>query len=302
MQGTTFLQRLQACAAPIVTKGSQMANSQACTPDGPISAHLAFLRNNPGVAGGSPEKGGILQASAGLCGRPDIIVEDDEDESGTGGTAIEGAKATSSSNRSGKPRPRSNPRSRQNNKDDLSSVISDGFGSKSAYLEAIAMKAAVSGGSKKKKRRSQGSDASASTSHSRQRSPGSEASATTGTSKHSEKFQKFLDRRSSKEVEPRSLSQSPDKPPSGRAEVSSRAEKYASEKVNEMMDSMAGRNEDRGRAKEDYEKTGAFPTLPATAANDASRMAAEELAAARVEVMMQRLSSSPNLEDHEAEI
>ena len=66
-----------------------------------------------------------------------------------------------------------------------------------------------------------------------------------------------------------------------------------------MMDSMAG----RGRAKEDYEETGAFPTLPTASSpsRDASREAAEELAAARVEVMMQTLSSQ-TIEDHEAEI
>jgi hypothetical protein len=295
LQGTTFLQRLQACAAPIVIKGSQIAKNQNCNPDGPISAHLAFLKSNPGV-GGSPNKmGGIMQASAGLCGRPDIIVEDDEDE-----TTVDDTTAQTPTKSSG--RSRSNPRSRQHNiKDDLSSVVSDGFGAQSAYMEAIAMKAAVSGGSKKKKKRSQGSEASAATSHSRQ-SPSEVNSSTSANSKHSEKFQQFLDRRASKETSPQQL---PDhKPPTGRTEVSNKAEKYASEKVDEMMDSMAGRD-NRGRAKEDYEETGAFPTLPVSATpnpvNDASRMAAEELAAARVEVMMQTLSSQ-NLEDHEAEI
>ena len=207
--------------------------------------------------------------------------------------------------RDSKPRSRSNPRSKQNN-DDLSSVISDGFGAKSAYLEAIAMKAAVAGGSKKKKKR---------------RSPGSDVSATTNNSKHSEKFQQFLDRRVSKDggdVSQQSSSQLPDrKPPTGRSEVSSRAEKYASEKMDEMMDAMAGRTDNRGRTKEDYEETGAFPTFPSTTTtrasnevqggtntnnnNDATRTAAEELAAARVEAMMQRLSAL-NLEDNEAEI
>lgn len=293
LQGTTFLQRLQACAAPIVTKGSQIAKSQNCNSDGSISAHLAFLKSNPGVGGSPNKKGGIMQASAALCGRPDVIVEDDEDE-----TTLDDTTAQTPTNSSG--RSRSNPRSRQHNiKDDLSSVVSDGFGAQSAYMEAIAMKAAVSGG--KKKKRSQGSEVSAATSHSRQ-SPSEVNSNTSASSKHSDKFQQFLDRRASKETSPQQL---PDhKPPSGRAEVSNKAEKYASEKVDEMMDSKAGRD-NRGRAKEDYEETGAFPTLPVSAnpspVNDASRMAAEELAAARVEVMMQTLSSQ-NLEDHEAEI
>ena len=293
LQGTTFLQRLQACAAPIVTKGSQIAKSQNCNSESPISAHLAFLKSNPGVGGSPGKKGGIMQASAALCGRPDVIVEDDEDE-----TTLDDTTAQTPTTASG--RSRSNPRSRQHNvKDDLSSVVSDGFGAQSAYMEAIAMKAAVSGG--KKKKRSQGSEVSAATSHSRQ-SPSEVNSNTSASSKHSEKFQQFLDRRASKETSPQQL---PDhKPPSGRAEVSNKAEKYASEKVDEMMDSMAGRD-NRGRAKEDYEEIGAFPTLPVSAnpnpVNDTSRMAAEELAAARVEVMMQTLSSQ-NLEDHEAEI
>jgi len=90
--------------------------------------------------------------------------------------------------------------------------------------------------------------------------------------------------------------------------------------MNAMMDSMAGRGNSehsRGRSKEHYEETGAFPTTmsrsseavdptvswPNTAynGNDAAREAAEELAAARVEVMMKRLSAR-DLGDDEAEI
>eukprot|EP00536_Pseudo-nitzschia_multiseries_P006752 jgi/Psemu1/324465/estExt_fgenesh1_pg.C_1470005 len=311
LQGTTFLQRLQACAAPVMKGGTN------CASEGPISAHLAFLRNNPGV-GGSPEKNtppsnlvsrgksGILQASAGMCGRPGVIVEDDEDES-----TVEESVPSRSPMQSPPPpnmnknaqdinsRSRSNPRSRQSaNKDDLSSVISDGFGAKSAYLEAIAMKAAVAGGSKKKKRRSTGSEASAATATSRRSSTGSILSASANP-KHSEKFQQFLDRRASKDERP--MPQRPPQSP-GRSEVSNRAEKYASEKMNEMMDNMAGQN--RGRVQEEYERTGAFPTLPSNAAPmppDAARQAAEDLAAARVEAMMQRLSAQ-NLEHNEAEI
>jgi len=281
LQGTTFLQRLQACAAPVVNKGSQIvkSTSQNCAPnsDGPISAHLAFLKNNPGVGGSPGKKGGIMQASARLCGQPDVIAEDDEETSVEESTQTP-IKSPASHDSTSKRRSRSKTKP-----DDLSSVVSDGFGAQSAYLEAIAMKAAVSGGSKKKKKRSPGSEVSASTSHSKP-SPGSEVS--TGNAKHSEKFQQFLDRRASKEGKESSPSpqQLPDhKPPSGRSEVI----------------------DHRGRVKEDYEETGAFPTLPGSnntsPANDASRMAAEELAAARVEVMMQTLSSQ-NLEDNEAEI
>mmetsp|Transcript_40669 Transcript_40669/g.45829 ORF Transcript_40669/g.45829 Transcript_40669/m.45829 type:complete len:216 (+) Transcript_40669:617-1264(+) len=209
-----------------------------------------------------------------------------------------------------KSRSRSTSRPRQNNNDDLSSVISDGFGAKSAYLEAIARRAAVSSVSSKKKKK--------------RRSPGSEVSAATNTSstKQSEKFQHFLERRASKDHGENNNRQSPPpskeeqqqqpipnkKPLNSRAEVTSRAERYASEKVDEMMDVMAGRTEhQKGRATAEYEETGAFPTvagrptaLPAHH-NDAARIAAEELAAARVEVMMQRLSTR-NLEEEEAEI
>ena len=325
VQGTTFLQRLQACAAPIVYKSSNNCNSE-----GPISAHLAFLRSNPNVTGSSPEAAKpsndststsrrILEASSGLCGRPDVIVEDDDENSEGETTQSTMNNRQDKKKKSTTKSSRSDPRSRQN--DDLSSVISDGFGAKSAYLEALAMKAAVSGGSSKKKKR---------------RSTGSDTSVATNSSKHSEKFKQFLDRRSPpnkdsdnsnnrqsppKEQEQPLPSKKPPIPTGGRSELlSNRAEKYASEKVNEMMDVMAGRssnkdnnNTNKGRSKEEYEETGAFPTLSRTSAppppmgrtpthNDAARIAAEELAAARVEIMMQRLSCAQNLEDDEAEI
>mmetsp|Transcript_19707 Transcript_19707/g.35515 ORF Transcript_19707/g.35515 Transcript_19707/m.35515 type:complete len:1232 (-) Transcript_19707:194-3889(-) len=293
--GTTFLQRLQACASPMVTKGT----SASCGSNVPMSAHLAFLRNNPTVGGASdkPTNGnsGKFYPTPNWCGRPDVIVEEDEDEEDNdekrAGTETKPPSAPSVA----KSRSRSNPRSRQ--KDDVSSVISDEFGAKTAYFEALAMKAAVSGGSKKKKKRS----------------PGSDVSSSSG-SKHSEKFQQFLDRRASKSND--SQSQMPDKkPPTGRPEVSSRAEKYAEERMNEMMEAMAERSnagvplDYRGRPM--HEETGAFPTVPRTNLNktgafsgnhhDASRMAAEDLAAARMEAMMQNLSGR-HLDEEEGEI
>ncbi len=268
VQGTTFLQRLQACAAPVVTKGKQFAEKQNCSSESPITSHLAFLKNTPGG------KSGILQASAGLCGKPDTISEVGED-----GSTVESLQTTptnASSLRLNKERSRSNPRAKQQ-KDDMSSVVSDGFGAQSAYLEAIAMKAATGGKKKKKKPSSEASAASG--------TPKSEASAKSG---HSEKFQQFLDRRASRDT---AASVEENNNNDNNKDVSSRAEKYASEKVNEMMDSMADR---------DNRETGAFPSAT-TKQNDASRVAAEELAAARVEVMMQTLSSQ-NLEDNEVEI
>merc|ERR1712238_452082 len=259
VQGNTFLQRLQACAAVPLDNNIFQRNT-VCTASGPIAAHLGFLRNNPNVPSSSAEsinentrQSKILHATSRLCGRPDVIVEDDEEATQDETTT---SQSTNRERKLKKSRSRSNSRQRQNN-DDLSSVISDGFGAKSAYLEAIAMRAAVSSVSKKKKKR---------------RSPGSDVSAATNS----------------------------------RSEVTSRAERYASEKVDEMMDVMAGRTDHKGRSKEDCEETGAFPTVARPTAlpahhNDAARIAAEELAAARVEVMMQRLSTR-NLEDEEAEI
>ena len=312
LQGNTFFQRIQACAS----SGYNGGNTVNCNSAGSIASHLSFLRHNPGEKGqndkltNSTPQNRILQVSSRLCGRPDVIAEEDE------ATIAETVDRKDGENQSSeKPRSQSNPRSKRNNKDDLSSVISDGFGAKSAYLEAIAMRAAVSSGSTKKKRRS----------------PESDASASTFTSKKSDKFQQFLERRSSKDSDTSKYQSQPKEekqmlpskePPIGRPEVSvaSRAERYASEKMNAMMDSMAGRGNSehsRGRSKEHYEETGAFPTTmsrsseavdptvswPNTAynGNDAAREAAEELAAARVEVMMKRLSAR-DLGDDEAEI
>ena len=101
------------------------------------------------------------------------------------------------------------------------------------------------------------------------------------------------------------------KPPTGRQEVSNRAERYASEKMEEMMENMAGQPNTNSSVPLDYrgrpmeEETGAFPTLPRPPTNKnqvaSSRLAAEELAAARVEAMMRNLSAQ-NLDGEEGEI
>ena len=98
-------------------------------------------------------------------------------------------------------------------------------------------------------------------------------------------------------------------------DVSKAAEKYASEKVERMMDIMAQRSQgDNGgefQSRPAEEATGAFPSVSNVRANfqggqksETSR-AAEDLAAARVEAMMQALSSpppQPALGEGEAEI
>jgi hypothetical protein len=331
-QGTTFLQRLQACAAPIVNK------SHECGSGVPMAAHLAFLRNNP-TMGGTPDKPSTNKdssraAPAVLCGRPDVIVEEEDEDDNDNDDDDDDDDDDDEPVRTAPPPPvmrpksrsRSNPRSIRS-KDDVSSVISDEFGAKTAYFEALAMKAAVSGGHKKT-RRSPGSDVSAST-HSK---------TSSSSSKHSEKFQQFLERRASKSdtsLPPAQPAPAPappqppmprSKPPSGRHDISSRAERYASEKVEEMIGAMTtsssrssrhgssrhGRILDyRGRPMEE-EETGAFPTLPRPLSSSSppshnriyaspSRAAAEELAAARVEAMMANLSTH-KLEDDEGEI
>ncbi|KAL3917357.1 MAG: hypothetical protein SGILL_004752, partial [Bacillariaceae sp.] len=269
----------------------------------PMSAHLAFLRSNPNVAGVAEKETPAASSRAvkpppNLCGRPDVIVEEDteNDDSVQEPSPAPALKPVKS-------RSRSNPRTTRQ-KDDLSSVVSDEFGAKAAYFEALAMKAAVSGGSKKKKRSGTGSDVSGSTASKHSGAPSG------ASSKHSEKFQQFLDRRASKSGDSGSPPQPPrsmpdTKPPSGRPQdVSTRAERYASEKVDDLMEQMASNNNNvpldyRGRPMD--EETGAFPKLPRTAQSPNARAAAEDLAAARVEAMMKNLSEN-NLEADEGEI
>ena len=225
------------------------------------------MKSNPSV-NGTPEKPRFTPPN--LCGRPDVIHEEgEEDDSVT-------EKTAESRQREEKPRSRSNPKPIRQKNSDVSSVISDeNFGAKTAYFESIAMKAAVSGS--KKKRRSTGSDTSGS------------------SSKHSEKWQRFLDKKGAKDAKSPGDKSSSD-------EVSKAAEKYAAEKVEEMMEMMARRsqpNEFQSRPME--EATGGFPVLDKNTRSEVqseSAKAAEDLAAARVEAMMQALSSK-NLDEGE---
>jgi hypothetical protein len=259
-------------------------------------AHLAFLRTNPSVNGTSPDKTKSARfVPPNLCGRPDVIVEEDDDTEAE--SDQENSKEPETRQKQENPRPRSNPRSSRHS--DVSSVISDeAFGAKTAYLESIAMKAAVSG-SKKKRRNTNGSDTSSI------------------SSKHSEKWQRFLDKKAG-------ASGSPQQEQDINEEVSRTAEKYAAEKVEEMMEMMAQRGRSTqggfpGRPME--EATGAFPSVENSRASypayqfsqsqsegehmsarvskkSESARAAEDLAAARVEAMMQALSSQ-NLDEGE---
>jgi hypothetical protein len=231
-----------------------------------------------------------------------MIVEEDDDTEDE--SHQENSKSPETRQKIEQSRSQSNPRSSRHS--DVSSVISDeAFGAKTSYLEAIAMKAAVSG-SKKKRRNTTGSKT------------GSEASST--SSKHSEKWQRFLDKKAA------GASGSPQQEQDVNEEVSRTAEKYAAEKVEEMMEIMSQRNRSAqkggfpGRPME--EATGAFPSVENSRASypayqfsqsrseegenmservsrkSESARAAEDLAAARVEAMMQALSSQ-NLDEGE---
>jgi hypothetical protein len=271
---TSFLQRLQACAGPILPRSAQFGDEADSVP----MAHLAFLRTNPS-ANKSPgaNQGASRFLPPSLCGRPDVIVEeDDDDETDT----VDVIRPNSEKQRELKPRLRPNPRA-----SDVSSVISDEFGANTSYLDAIAMRTAVSGSKKKSNRHSTGS------------------SDTSGKSKHSEKWQQFLERKSLSGA-------SPPESRTGSADVSVAAEKYAAEKMEEMMETMAARSR-ANNFRPAGDESGAFPTfddhtssMPSygmvrsadgissrTKKSDSAR-AAEELAAARVEAMMQSLSGT----------
>lgn len=272
-QGTTFLQRLQACAAPMMPK-STMEGGINCNPL-PV-AHLAFMRNNSAANTGNPDQAKSTSRlfPSGLWSKPDIIVEEDDDEKAGG------EKGEEDRQQGNQEQPRSStPSGRQ--RGDMSSVISDEqFGQKTAYLEAIAMKAAVSGSKKNRKTRSSGS-------------------SDTGSSKHTESWQRFLDKKKGTSEDS--------------SDVQGAAERYASEKVEEMIGSMSAAKSRSGdfQPRPIEDATGAFPSVgnhnrfknsdQFQWKNESTR-AAEDLAAARVEAMMHALSSPRTLDEGEAEI
>jgi hypothetical protein len=196
-------------------------------------------------------------------------------------------------------------RAMDDDRSETSSFVSESFGARTSYLEAIAMKTAVSKKRSKKSRR-------------RSKDEGSQASivsdATTDSKlSHAERWQAFLERKASQTASP------PGSRTASATEVSRAAEKYAAGKVEEMMEAMASRPKSatrKGWRSEDAEATmdtsgdsSASPLSPLppyrmTTADDRSRSssakkkksesvkAAEELAAARVEAMMAAMTSS----------
>ncbi|KAL3937883.1 MAG: hypothetical protein SGBAC_007097 [Bacillariaceae sp.] len=247
----TFMGRLQACAAPVY---------------------------NRGLSGASPQSGSRIAA---LCGRPDMIHEENDAESIT------------TDNTPKRDRSRSRTRS---SKSDVSSVISDEMGgSKAAFLESMAMKAVVS--SKGKRRSTGGSDAGSSVSYGQRSSLGASPPSAAGSAS-STKWQQFLEKKKAENgggsvVGARSTASS---------SMSRAAEKYASKKAEDMRNtqnsSATGGSSFKPRPME--ESTGAFPTparivtapetptsdrpqmLPFDTPKSSSQIAAEEARASRL--------------------
>jgi hypothetical protein len=252
----SFLQRLTECAAPVVEKAR---NTVGDLP----SAHLAFMK----AGQFSPSKDSRFQPMN-VCGKPDSIDEREEE------LALSEHDAPRRDR--GNARAKSAPRPTKSSGG--SSVVSEDFGAKTAYLEAIAMKAAVS-----KPRRSTGS---------RGRASSSVGSST--SSQHSEKWKSFLERKKVSGASPANARSS------GVSDVSKAAERYAAAKVEEMMAEMNAnsvsapgskkdlilRNEYSGEDDEDYKAMRSYKK------RSGSRGEAQDLAAARVEAMMTQLSGS----------
>ena len=118
------------------------------------------------------------------------------------------------------------------------------------------------------------------------------------SSQHSEKWRAFLDRKKASGASPAKSRAS------SSTEVSKAAERYAAEKVEEMMAQMATRSQSASKSGREEVVQTDWPSINTsgdslqygekqTKQNKAhSILAAEDLAAARVEAMMAALSSS----------
>ena len=257
----SIFKRLTECAAPVLPEGC--ANPTVVDDTGkevPVS-HLEFLKKSK-VAGSLREI-----APSTLCGRPDTIYEEGPDGR---------RKATKKSA-------------------SASSVVSgDGFGAKNAYLDAVALKTATRGRSSSTGRPS-----------SRGRSSSSQRSGTSQRS--SESWQGFLERRSA------SKSPGPSRPPTSPPVTNVSAEQKAAQKVEEMMKAMAMNTKSKADIDDMIETMSqasspskaptaiGYDQIEMTRSNissfsqnkkkSESAIAAEELAAARVEAMMKAMSS-----------
>jgi hypothetical protein len=212
-----------------------------------------------------------------VCGKPDSIDEREE----------ELALSEHDAPRRDRTKARAKSAPRPTKSSGGSSVVSEDFGAKTAYLEAIAMKAAVS-----KPRRSTGS---------RGRATSSVASST--SSQHSEKWKSFLERKKASGTSPTKARSS------GVSDVSKAAERYAASKVEEMMAEMNAnsvsapgsrrdhilRSDYSEEDDDDYKAMRSYKKRSGSSTGEA-----QDLAAARVEAMMTQLSGSQI--DEEGEI
>ena len=238
----SFLKRLAECAAPVMP-----ANKND---DSMPSAHLAFMKSNDSFACGTNSK----YVPANLCGKPDSIPENDDDDVATLEADDDKVIATPVTQRS-----KSAPRTRIS---DTNSVTSEDMGPKTAVLEALAMKTATS----KSKRSS-----------SRSKGRSGESTISTSSSQHSEKWKAFLEKK-------RSGNASPARSRASNSDVSRAADRYAA-----IMASMRGKRSESAPRPRDTWSLG----QGASNKNDEARSsAADDLAAARVEAMMAALSST----------
>jgi hypothetical protein len=247
----SFFQRLAECAAPVMPT----SNGQIPT------AHLNFMKSQSSVRA--------------FCGRPDDVV----DERGAKVKPVPDIKPDNhkkmiKKTASEQIRSISVPRSSN------SSVVSEDFGAKTAYLEAIAMKTAVSNPKR---------------SGSRSRSGRSTASSVVSStqSQHSEKWKAFLERKkASGALGVSRLSSSSD--------VSKAADRYASEQVEQMKNRMSSRPQSTPRSfRSNLEADPKVPTKSYQRGNTGSSVgAANDLSSARLEAMMAALTSQ-KLEENE---
>jgi hypothetical protein len=247
----SFFQRLAECAAPVMPT----SNGQIPT------AHLNFMKSQSSVRA--------------FCGRPDDVV----DERGAKVKPVPDIKPDNhkkmiKKTQSEQIRSISVPRSSN------SSVVSEDFGAKTAYLEAIAMKTAVSNPKR---------------SGSRSRSGRSTASSVVSStqSQHSEKWKAFLERKkASGALGVSRLSSSSD--------VSKAADRYASEQVEQMKNRMSSRPQSTPRSfRSNLEADPKVPTKSYQRGNTGSSVgAANDLSSARLEAMMAALTSQ-KLEENE---
>eukprot|EP00978_Attheya_sp_CCMP212_P014807 scaffold37934_cov39-Attheya_sp.AAC.1 len=329
IEKATFFSRLQACAAPIIPRFNTENPS-----DDSLSAHLAFLKrspnNNPSPSSNSARS---FPSPAFVCGRPDTIFEEDDDKTNNDESTRQSlpnpprtrsrprsnqraSQSSSSSPRASPKRDRGpSPKVGQSSKSvssssEMKSPSSDisgggGFGAKTAYLEALALKTAVSNKKKEDAKRNGVS-----------RRKGSEEdglSVDTGTSpsvvssateqSHSQAWQSFLERKKSNSGRKSKTGSSAKS--SSDNDVSRAAEKYATEKVEEMMANMPSPSESN-RTNPKFQEYGGQSSNRSdsgssmmdgvsrgrTKKKSSSAKAAEDLAAARVEAMMMAMSST----------